>query len=197
MKTIRNTFLVLSLLVALMGCQSQHVKTVPDGTSLVVSLEYPLSTEINQTGDVFESQSTEPVMVDGEVVIPAATTFRGTLLNVKKPGSVDDSAEMTLKFEEIVSPDGETYEFSAAPITLVGNSDKDADIERLAGTTVAGAVIGGIAEGGKGAVIGAIVGAGAGGTWAVATKGEHIVLKPGQQFRIETISSTEIPIIES
>jgi len=198
MKSISSTFAVFLSIVALVGCLGeQQMKTVPEGTSLVVMLESPLSTESNYEGDVFETQSKEPVIVDGQIVLPIATTIRGTLTNVKKPGNVDEAAVMTLKFEEVVSTDGETYDFNAAPITLVGQSDKDSDVERLAAGTVAGAIIGGIAEGGKGAVIGALIGAGAGGTWAVVTKGDHIVLDPGQQFRIQTTVSSELPVLKN
>ena len=184
----------LLMTIVLFGCQeTEETTTVPSGTTVVVALQSPLSTESVSDGQGFMAETTEPIVVDGNTVAPTGTVVRGTVTSVTKPGNVGGGAKMTLDFNEVVMSDGSNYEFDAAPITLAAQSDADADVERVAAGTVAGAIIGGIAEGGKGAAIGALIGAGAGGTWAVATKGDHIVLEPGQRFRIETTESTELP----
>lgn len=196
MKTFGFNLAALLLLLTLVNCSGEGDRiTVPEGTDLMLTLETPLSTETSNSGDNFELRSIESVIIDGQVVIPAGTVFRGTLTAVEKPGSVDQAASMTLRFDEVLNSDKESYVIYTAPITLVGKSDKDADIERVAGTTVGGAIIGGIAEGGKGAIIGAIAGAGVGGTWAVLTKGNQIVLAPGQEFQTKTIASSEMPVL--
>ncbi len=197
----RKLYLILSGLMTialLSGCQGgMRNITVPSGTSVVVALQSSLSTENASEGQAILAETTEPIIVEGTTVAPSGTVVRGFVTSLTKPGNVKDGAELTLDFKEILMEGNETYEFDAAPITLKAKSDADSDIERLAAGTVAGAIIGGIAEGGEGAAVGALIGAGAGGTWAVVTKGDHIVLDPGQKFRIETTESTDLPVKES
>jgi len=198
MKTLLYLPATVFLALALIGFKSEKEEqqtVIPDGTSVMVALNTPLSTASNYEGDTFEAQTMEPIMVDDEVIVPAGTIVQGTLTTVKRPGSIGGEAALTLKFDRVVDTDGDIHPFNTAAITLSGKSDSDADIERVAGTTVAGAIIGGIAKGGKGAAIGALIGAGAGGTWAVATKGGNIVVEPGQRFRIETITPVEMPLL--
>ncbi len=185
-------------LVSLAGCMAgEEVQTVavPSGTSVEVSLQSSLSTETASTGQSFTAQTTEPIVIAGTTVAPSGTTVQGEVTKVTKPGNVDQGAEMALDFQHIVTKNGDTHQFIAAPITLKAASDTESDIERLAAGTVAGGIIGGIAKGGEGAAIGALVGAGAGGTWAVMTKGDHIVLEPGQKFLLETTEPTELPVL--
>ncbi len=190
-----TVILAISLVTCNIGCQSElQTISVPAGTSVVVALQTSLSTENASEGQTFTAETTEPTVIEGKTVAPAGTIVRGKVSSVAKPGAIKGAAKMTLDFEQLSFADGATYEFDAAPITLAGQSDTEADVERLAAGTVAGAIIGGIAKGGKGAAVGALIGAGAGGTWAVATKGDHIVLEPGQRFRIETTDATEMPV---
>lgn len=194
MKTLILNLGALLLLSAALGCGGQEKITVPEGTTLRLTLETPLSTATNYPGDEFELQSIESVVLEDEVVIPYGTTFRGTVTSVEMPGSGSSEPSLALRIDEVVISENETYPIYTAPLTIVGKSDKKADIERIAGTTVGGAIIGGIAEGGKGAIVGAIAGAGVGGTWAVLTKGDQVVLEPGQEFQVKTIASSELPI---
>lgn len=191
---VLGSFILFGLIA---GCNdTAETISVPSETAVVVALQTPLNTESATEGQSFEAITTQPIEIDGKTVAPMGTTVRGYISNLQKPGG-NDGARITLDFDEIVTNEGEAHSFNAAPITLVGKSDSDSDVERVAAGTVAGAIIGGIAEGGKGAVVGGLIGAGAGGTWAVVTKGDHIVLNSGQKFRIETTESTELPVMAS
>ena len=197
--TMRSRLLFLGatlLPVLAAGCRTEEkTVAVPAGTSVVVALETPLSTETASEGQAFTAVTTEPIMVDGKTVAISGTAVRGYVTDIAEPGQIKGSAQMTLNFEELVTVEGEAYPFVAEPITLTAKSDTQSDVERVAGTTAAGAIIGGIAEGGKGAIIGGLIGAGAGGAWAVVTKGDQIVLGEGQQFRIEIAEPAELPVL--
>jgi hypothetical protein len=189
---------VLLLFAVIAGCRDNgKTVTIPENTSVVVALNNRLSTQTATEGQSFRAETTEPIVINGNTVVPSGTAVRGYVNEVKKPGKVNGGAELTLEFRDIVTNSGETYGFDTAPITLTAKSDADADVERIAGSTIAGAIIGGIVKGGKGAAVGAVVGAGAGGTWAIATRGDQIVLEPGQKFRIQTTETTELPVLAS
>jgi hypothetical protein len=164
---------------------------------MLVELQTPLSTATTESGTEFSATMVDPIMVEGKTIAATGTVVHGTISDVVKPGRVDGQASMTLEFKEIVASDGDTYRFDSEPIKLVAKSDAESDAQRVAGTTVAGAIIGGIANGGKGAVVGGLIGVGAGATWAVVTKGDQIELGPGQQFRVAFSDATELPVLAS
>jgi hypothetical protein len=200
-RNVRNRLLILGitlvpLLVAACKTEAENTVAVPAGTMITVALQTPLSTASASNGQAFTAVTTSPVVVDGKTVAESGTTVRGYVNNIARPGAIKGGARITLNFEEVVTKEG-GHPFSSEPITLTAKADTKSDIERVAGTTVAGAVIGGIVDGGKGAVIGGLIGAGAGGTWAVVTKGDQIVLDPGQKFAIQITETTEMPVLAS
>jgi hypothetical protein len=95
---------------------------------------------------------------------------------------------MTLRFVELVTPDGASYPIACEPFVLKGKGDAKESAAEIGGGAVVGGIVGGIAGGkddiAKGAAIGAVLGTGV----AVATKGDQIVLPAGQQLSV-TISS--------
>jgi hypothetical protein len=186
------SILLVPLLVAACG-MGQSTVSIPAGTEMVVTLQTPLSTATSTEGQHFAAEVAKPIVVDGKTVVESGATVHGLVSDMKKPGNIGGGAEMTLVFEDIKTTDGENHRLSAEPITLTAKSDAHADVERVAAGTVAGAIVGGIAGGGKGAVVGGLIGAGAGGTWAVATKGDQIVLDVGQQFLVQLTEPTELP----
>lgn len=189
--------LLLSLIASCQGSNGRKMTNIPEGTTVKVFLEQPVSTESNTSGDTFMAKTLEPIQVDGETVIPAGTPVKGELQDVQKPGHVKGRAQMTLDFNAIQTPEGKDYSISTQPITLKAASGTEGDIEKITAGALAGAIIGGLTKGSKGAAIGAIVGAGAGGVIVVATTGDNIELDKGQKFMIELTQSAELPVLAS
>lgn len=174
-----------------------HYETlvIPDGTSVAATLNTRLSTEANHTGDPFVATTTQPVIVDGRTVVPAGAQIHGMLRDVQGSGRIKGRARMTLAYQGLVDSQGTTHSISAQPLTLQAASATRGDVEKIAAGTVLGAIVGGIAKGGKGAAIGAGAGAGAGTVFMLATKGADVVLEPGQRLTIQMTSSTGIPVL--
>jgi len=168
---------------------------IPDGTSVVASLDTRLSTETNHTGDPFGATTTESVIVGGKTVLPAGTRIHGVLRDVQASGRIKGRARMTLAYLGVVDPEGKTHAISATPLTLQAASDTHGDVEKIAAGGVLGAIIGGIAGGGKGAAIGAGAGAGAGTVLMLATKGDEVELEAGQRLIVQMTSSTSIQVL--
>jgi hypothetical protein len=173
--------------------QEVTMVTIPEGTTVEVSLQDTIGTQENSSGDMFTTETTEPIMVDGNVIVPAGSTIRGTLTEVVEPEKETEDATMTLTFNTVVMPDGEEYSFDTHSVTLKTESDTRGDVEKVAAGTLAGAVIGAIAKGEDGAKFGAIVGAATGGAIVLATQENRIKLEPGQKFLIQTKAAVEVP----
>jgi hypothetical protein len=168
--------------------------TIPAGTSIVASLVTPLTTETNKTGDTFTATTRDAIMVDGKTVVPSGAQIHGVLQDVVASGRVKGRATMTLAFQELVDAQGGAHAISAEPLILQAESEKKGDIEKIGVGAAAGAIIGGITGGKKGAAIGAGVGAGAGTVVVLATKGDEVVLSPGQGINVHTTAPTTIEV---
>ena len=168
---------------------------IPDGTSVVASLDTRLSTKTNHTGDSFGAPTVGPISVGGRTVVPSGARIHGVLRDVEASGRTSGRARMTLAYESLVDSQGKTHQISAQPLTLQAASTTHGDVEKIAAGGVLGALIGGIAGGGKGAVIGAGAGAGAGTILMLATQGDDVELEVGQQLNVHLTSSTSIEVL--
>jgi hypothetical protein len=145
---------------------------IPNGQTLVATLNNDLSTSRSQVGDRFTMTVREPSQFAGAII-------EGRVANVSRSGRVTGRADMAFDFDTIRMPNGQTYSFAGfieGARTMNGetvqvdneggvrddDSRGETTAQRAAIGTAVGAIIGAIAGGGKGAAIGAIVGAGAG-----------------------------------
>ncbi len=177
--------------------QKQRFETlvIPDGTSVVASLDSRLSTETNHSGDPFVATTVEPITVSGRTAVPAGARIHGVLRDVQASGRTKGRARMTLTYGTIADSEGKTHTMPALPLTLQAASATHGDVEKIAAGGVLGAIIGGIAGGGKGAAIGAGAGAGAGTILMLATKGDEVELEAGQRLNVQMTSSTSIQVL--
>jgi hypothetical protein len=206
----RRTFLPLPLLLALClvpGCSGDRtadqgsedsaaveVETVivPPGAPFVVQLRTPeLRTDANGAGDSFEATLIEPIVIDGETVVPTGTDITGTLTEVTSSDD-ENGAGMTLTLVRMTTPAGNSSELQTAPIILEPAGSTEKDLEKVAAGTVAGGIIGGVLGGSKGAAIGAGVGAGTGVIVAVATKEHEIEIVEGQKLQFALREPVEL-----
>lgn len=167
---------------------------VPEGTTVVISLDTPIATDVNRTGDPFVATTVEPVIVDGATAIPTGSKVHGTLQDVQSSGRVAGRAQMTLAFQTYVDSESQRRAISALPLTMQAASTTDSDIEKIAAGGVVGAVVGGIAAGGKGAVIGAGAGVGAGTILMLATKGDDLELQVGQRITMRLTGPANVRV---
>jgi outer membrane lipoprotein SlyB len=173
--------------------------TIPSGTTLLVSLDTPLGTALNKSGDNFQGHTAEAVRVDQMTVLPSGTEVRGRLTLVEQPHRTTGKAQMTLSFDQVVDPSGQIHSISTAPIVLVAKGDKISDEEKVAAGAVIGGVIGALSSSkqrAKGAAVGAAAGAAAGGAIALATKGKQMELPAGQRFAVDLEESLRVSVTQ-
>src|ERR1044072_5861856 len=143
---------------------------VPVGTNLKIRLNETLSSKESRAGDRFTATAIDPVRFNESIV-------HGPVLSIQKSGTVKGRTTMNLAFDSIeVRGDPPKSGLMHGYVTRVYGSNAKTDeeggvqsdgrgkqtLKRAGIGATAGAIIGGIAGGGKGAAIGLILG-GAGG----------------------------------
>ena len=105
-----------ALLVAVvftLGAATAVAETIPAGTTFHCRLTQTLSTRVNYPGDSFTAAVSEPVTLNGRVVIPVGATLTGRVASVRPPGRVKGVGEMRLLVDTLVLQDGRSFPVDA------------------------------------------------------------------------------------
>jgi hypothetical protein len=166
--------------------------TIPAGTRLRVALIDSVSTNKSSPGDQFMASLSEPVIVEGKMVLNKGTKVRGRVIDVKDSGRVKGRASIQLMLTEIIRDDQKALAISTKPYSAVAEATKKRDAGIIAGGAGIGAAIGALTGGGKGAAVGAAIGGGAGTGTVLATKGKDIHYGPETRINFTLASPAEI-----
>lgn len=173
--------------------------TVPAGTKLLLILENGISTRTAKRGDSVYFQTSFPVTQDNRIVIPVGSYLRGEILEAKRAGRVKGRAELRLRLDTLILPNGYTIDLNASPSSadsgggekvdpegrIEGESGKGRDAGTVATTTAQGAAVGAIASRtAKGAGIGGGIGAAAGLAAVLLTRGPEAELPRGSSIDV-------------
>jgi hypothetical protein len=188
------------------------IDQVAAGTEIHAALDTPLSTRTSKAGDRFTAIISDPVRGNnGAVVIPGGTRVEGEVAEAeegKTMAALRGKAKLSLRFRDVVLPNGQTLPFTATLISVHDTSGKNAkkadeegqvqsgargkdavkDVGIGAGIgTVAGLIFGGPL---KGLAIGAL----AGGGYVLATKGKEVNLpaQTGMVIRLDQPVSSNV-----
>jgi hypothetical protein len=156
---------------------------IPPGTGLVVALGATYSSATNAVGDAVVARLADDVSLEGRVVLPAGTEVRGAITGAKRSGRTKGRARLALAFDRIVV-DGRNREIAASGIDITADDSKKRDAALIGGGAGAGAIVGGIAKGGKGAAVGGLIGGAAGTAAVLTTRGKEVEFPAGTQLRI-------------
>lgn len=150
------------------------VGSVPAGTALMVRLETTLATFSNRPGDPFRGSITQPVVVNGQTLIPAGAIVEGRVTKVSEPRRISGKPSIGILPEAVILPSGERFYLDA---TLTDTNIKGSDVTsegqfkgsghdrrntlEQGGGTAGGMLIGGLVGGPIGVLVGGAIGAGA------------------------------------
>jgi hypothetical protein len=160
--------------------------SIPAGTTLNVRMIDELDTGKTQRGDSFRASLDRPVVVGGQTVAQKDALVRGTVTDVVSSGRLKRPASLTLKLTQVTLSNGRMVPVETTPYTLDGKSHNVRNAALIGGGAAAGAVLGGVAAGKKGAVIGSAVGGGAGVATAYLTGKQEIVVPSETGFQFAT-----------
>lgn len=178
---------------------------IPGKSDIFISLQQSLNTKSARSGDKFSSQVEVPVTAHDRIVIPVGSYIIGFVDRSKRAGRLKGKAELTLKFDTVILPDGTTRYMRAGVHSSEGYAtDLDNEDGRIQGQGGAnGEVVGGAASGavtgsiigilvgssrgsvGRGAAAGAAIGAAVGGLMALFRRGDDVVLPRGSTLTIQ------------
>lgn len=167
------------------------VPLVPVGTDLKIRINDTLSSKNSRVGDRFTATVVDPDRFDEARVL-------GHISSIQKSGKIKGRTSMNLAFDSIELRDGRKGVLHGYVTRVYGDdagrADEEGGVESGSRTNQTikrsgigagvGAIIGGIAGGGKGAAIGLIVG-GAGGAGSLAVKGsKELKIESGTEMLV-------------
>jgi hypothetical protein len=168
------------------------VPIVPVGTNLKIRLNETLSSKESRAGDKFTATAIDPARFNEAIV-------HGHIRSIQKSGTVKGRTTINLAFDSIeMRGDPPRSGVMHGYVTRVYGENAKTDqeggvqsegrgkqtLKRSGIGATAGAIIGGIAGGGKGAGIGLIIG-GAGGAGSLALKGsKELKLESGTEMLV-------------
>ncbi len=177
---------------------------VPAETTIPLVLRNTLNSRTAHVGQAVYCETIFPITVGNRVVIPTGTAVKGSVTQVVRPGRVKGKAQIGVRFETIVLPNGTTRplratlsgfgstgeeNFNSKEAKIEGASSKGEDAGKIATTATQGTVIGGLSSrSGKGAGIGALSGGIGGLIWVLASRGKEVVLPSGTNFEVQLSS---------
>jgi hypothetical protein len=147
--------------------------TLPAGTNIVIRMIEGVDSDTNRVGQTFRASLDQPVMLDGNTVIPRGADAVVKLVDQKDSGKMTGRDSLTLSLQS-VTINGRAVDLNTQSVSQESGSQGAKTAKVAGGTAAVGAIIGAIAGGGKGAAIGAGAGAAAGAGSQVILGGQHV-----------------------
>jgi hypothetical protein len=166
--------------------------TLPAKTVINVRLTTTIDVDASQAGMPFKAIVDDPVMVNGNIVVPRNAVAMLQAVKVEQSGNFKGADKITLKMDSI-SFGGRTFQVATQYVESAGKGEGKKTTRKVAGGAGLGAIIGGIAGGGTGAAIGAAAGAATGAV--VASQGqEHLKIPAETRLQFQLSSAVTIQL---
>lgn len=170
---MKSNLSLTSLLLLLIAACASAQNALPTGTAVKMKLETTLATFSPKAGDPFSARVTEPVVIDGKTVIPIGTTVEGRVTKANEPRRIAGKPTIAIFPENLVLPNGDRFMLNATLVDTNARHGTDVntegqfkgaghdgkDLTEIGMGTGGGMIIGGLADGGKGLLIGGAIGA--------------------------------------
>ena len=146
---------------------------IPTGTTITVRMIDAVNSEESRLGQTYRASVDEPVLLDGQTVIPRGADAVVKLVEDKESGKIEGRTVLTLALQQVMA-NGRMLDVTTGDVSQASGSRGSRSAKVIGGTAALGAIIGAIAGGGKGAAIGAGSGAAVGTGVQVLTKGQTV-----------------------
>jgi hypothetical protein len=190
----------LALLVIILPGLSMAVE-IPQGAHALLRLVNSVSTRTAREGDYVYLRTATPIVVNGQIVVPAESYVQGVVSHAQRSGRVKGRAELGIRIETLTLANGKVVQVAPhlASVDSEGSDQKvvtnenqvqqggnrGSDAARIATLSGTGAAIGGLADQSWKA---AGIGAGAGGAVGLAsvllTRGREVELRQGSTIDV-------------
>jgi hypothetical protein len=146
---------------------------IPTGTPITVRMIDKVDSNVARLGETFRASVDEPVLVNGQTVIPRGADAMVKLVEDQQSGKFEGKTILTLALTGITI-NGQTIDTTTGAVSQASSSRGARTAGVVGGSTALGAIIGALAGGGRGAAIGAASGAAVGAGAQVITKGQQV-----------------------
>jgi hypothetical protein len=146
---------------------------LPAGTNLVIRMIDGVDSERNSVGQTFAASLDEPVVINGETVIPRGADVVVKLVDATESGKLTGRTTLTVDLMSL-KVNGRMVDVNTETVTEQSSSRGARTAKVVGGTAALGTIIGAIAGGGKGAAIGLGAGAAAGAGAEILTNGQRV-----------------------
>ena len=165
--------------------------TIPEGATFALVLETAISSATSRSGDLIVARLAEDIRVGEKVVVPSGSEVRGRVTAAVPSGRVKTRARLAFDFDTLVLG-GKEHPIGTRPVDITARDTHKKDAATIGIGAGAGAIIGAIADGGKGAAIGTLIG-GAAGTGVVLTNtGKEVELGTGSRVTVRLTRETRL-----
>jgi outer membrane biosynthesis protein TonB len=151
--------------------------TIPEGTVVTVRTIDAIDSATNSTGQTFRGSLDAPVMANDQVAFPKGLNVALKLTEASSAGKYKGRSELTVSLDSIAYQ-GKNYTIVSSDVQEKGGSRGKRSAAVIGGGAALGAIIGGLAGGGKGAAIGAVAGGGGGAAVQGMTHGQQVKIAP-------------------
>lgn len=167
--------------------------TLPSGTLLPLTLDSYVASDTSRIESPVHAHLRRAVIVDGVVVLPAGTRLSGFVTEARQSARVKGRGRVAFRFTTM-SVDGDHYRVSTSRVVRQAPGTKKDDALKIGIPAGAGAVIGAIADGRKGAAIGSAVGGAAGTGVVLSTRGKEARLGRGAAVAVRLLQPVRVVI---
>jgi hypothetical protein len=174
------------ILIALLATAA-FAQEIPAGTKIRVRTGNELNSGKATVGQEWQGSLANDLIVNGKTIAKSGSTVRGKVTVAKSSGRLHAPGELSVRLTSVETNHGPVA-VKTSSIFRKGGSHTKSNATKIGGTTAAGAVLGGIFGGGKGALIGAGAGAAAG-TGVAAATGKKEAVFPAESMLTFTTSS--------
>jgi len=154
-------------------------QAIPAGTHITIRVGQEISSGTAKVGDRFDATLARDLVVNGKTLAKAGSPARGKVTAAKSSGRLHAPGQLSVRLTS-VQVGGKTVALSTGSYHIEGRSHAKSNATKIGGGAAVGALIGGIAGGGKGAAIGAGAG-GAAGTGVAAATGKEEAVIPAEK----------------
>ena len=85
---------------------------IPKGTHLLLRMVNAVSTRTAKAGDYVYFRTASPIAAGGRIVVPVESYVQGVVAHTKRSGRVTGRAELAIRLETLILPDGTAAAFS-------------------------------------------------------------------------------------
>jgi len=167
--------------------EGPHTVTIAAGTLLPVRIGETVSSARNQPGDSFMATLDRPLVIDGFIIAEKGSRVEGRVAEAEPAGRARGLGHLGIELVRIATSDGQHVRIRTEPYRKDGPSSTGTDAAKIGAGAVIGAAIGALAGGGKGAAIGAGIGGAAGTGDVLLTRGKaaDIPVETRLTFRVQ------------